>query len=170
VLDDALAALEPDAHGLTVLPTFAGERSPGYAEDIRATIHGLSLATTPLEILRASMEAIAVRLSTIDAALRESGVADANAQIVASGGALESSAAWCGMVADACGVPLMLTDAAEASSRGVVEVARWRSGRRTVETLQGRVFEPNPARTRIYRAARERLEALYGKMTTDYGR
>lgn len=169
-LDGALAALPPDGHGLTILPTFAGERSPGYAEDIRATIHGLSLATTPLEILRASMEAIAVRLSTIDAALRESGVADANAQIVASGGALESSAAWCGMVADACGAPLVLTDAAEASSRGVVEVAHWRSGRRTLEIPRGRIFEPNPTRTRIYRAARERLEDLYGRMTTGDGR
>ena len=163
-LEDALAALSPDAHGLTVLPTFAGERSPGYAEDIRATIHGLSLATTPIEILRASMEAIAVRLSTIDAALRESGVADANAQLVASGGALELSPTWCRMVADACGAPLVLTDATEASSRGVVEVARWRGGRASSPALHGRVFEPNLANTRIYRAARARLEALYGKV------
>lgn len=163
-LDAALAALPADAHGLTVLPTFAGERSPGYAEDIRATIHGLSLKTTPLEILRASMEAIAVRLSTIDAALRESGVADANALLVASGGALEMSETWCRMVADACGAPLVLTDASEASSRGVVAVARWRSGRRSSAVPHGRVFEPNPVNTRIYRAARERLEALYGKI------
>lgn len=164
VLEVALAALAPDAHGLTVLPTFAGERSPGYAEDIRATIHGLSLATTPLEILRASMEAIAVRLSTIDAALRESGVANANALLVASGGALELSPTWCRMVADACGAPLVLTDATEASSRGVVEVSRWRSGRRSSEPLQGRVFEPDPENTRMYRAARQRLEALYGRV------
>lgn len=164
VLDAALAALPPDGHGLTVLPTFAGERSPGYAEDIRATMHGLSLKTTPLEILRASMEAIAVRLSTIDAALRGSGVADADAQIIASGGALEMSETWCRMVADACGAPLVLTDATEASSRGVVEVARWRSGRHSSMSLRGRVFEPNLANTRIYRAVRERLDALYGRI------
>ncbi|MCX6018965.1 MAG: FGGY family carbohydrate kinase [Chloroflexi bacterium] len=164
VLDAALAALPPDGHGLTVLPTFAGERSPGYAEDIRATIHGLSLKTTPLEILRASMEAIAVRLSTIDAALRGAGVADAGAQLVASGGALELSPTWCQMVADACGAPLVLTDATEASSRGVVEVARWRSCSYSAPTLHGRVFEPKLSNTRIYRAARERLDELYGRI------
>ena len=53
---------------------------------------------------------------------------------------------------------------------GVVEVAHWRSGRRTLEIPRGRIFEPNPTRTRIYRAARERLEDLYGRMTTGDGR
>ena len=49
-LEAALAGGEPDAHGLTVLPFFAGERSPGWAGDARATIHGLSLATRPEDI------------------------------------------------------------------------------------------------------------------------
>lgn len=52
----ALAALPPDGHGLTVLPFVAGERSPGWAGDVPASIHGMTLATTPLAILRASLE------------------------------------------------------------------------------------------------------------------
>ena len=46
--------LEPDEHGLTVLPFIAGERSPGWQGQAKATIHGISLATTPVEILRAA--------------------------------------------------------------------------------------------------------------------
>ena len=49
-LEAALAGGEPDAHGLTVLPFFAGERSPGWAGDARASIHGLSFATRPEDI------------------------------------------------------------------------------------------------------------------------
>ena len=34
-----------------MLPFLAGERGPGWAGDVRATITGLGLNTTPLEIL-----------------------------------------------------------------------------------------------------------------------
>ena len=39
-VEQALAALPPDGHSLTVLPFLAGERSPGWAGDVRATISG----------------------------------------------------------------------------------------------------------------------------------
>src|SRR5690349_2258288 len=63
--EQALADLAPDAHGLTMLPFLAGERSPGWAGDVRATITGLGLHTTPLEILRASLESVAYRFALI---------------------------------------------------------------------------------------------------------
>ncbi len=41
-----VADLPPDGHGLTVLPFWASERSPGYRSDARGAIVGLSLSTT----------------------------------------------------------------------------------------------------------------------------
>lgn len=167
-LERALADMQPNAHGLTVLPTFAGERSPGYAEDIRATLHGLSLSSSGVDIVRACMEAIAIRLAQLNAALRESGLARQDARLVASGGALETSPAWCQMVADACGSALVLADTSEATSRGVAMVAAWQSGQAmagdTPAPTAGRVFEPRPAHTQAYRAAGERLAALYAAL------
>ena len=40
-----LAGLEPDGHGLTVLPFWGGERSTGWADDARGAIVGLRLHT-----------------------------------------------------------------------------------------------------------------------------
>ena len=102
--EDALAGMEPDSHGLTVLPFLAGERAPGWAGHARATIHGLSLATTPLEILRAGMEAVAYRLALVFELLRP--MIPRDPQVVASGGALLHSPAWLQIVTDVLGRPV----------------------------------------------------------------
>src|SRR5262249_7902650 len=64
--ESELASMEPDAHGLTVLPFWAGERSTGWADDARGAIAGLRLHTRPIEIVRAALEAIALRFGEID--------------------------------------------------------------------------------------------------------
>ena len=51
----AIAAMEPDAHGLTVLPLLSGERGPGWSDAAGATIGGLTPATEPLDLLRAGL-------------------------------------------------------------------------------------------------------------------
>jgi gluconokinase len=86
VIERELAQLPPDGHGLTVLPFLAGERSPGWAGDVRATISGLGLNTTPIEILQAGLEAVAYRFGLIFESL-----AISNTTIIASGGSLLSS-------------------------------------------------------------------------------
>ncbi len=63
-IEDAIAAVPPDSHGLTWLPFLAGERSVGWSPDARGTITGLTLHTTSVEILRAGLEAIAYRLGS----------------------------------------------------------------------------------------------------------
>src|SRR3954471_23119588 len=83
VVEHALAQLPPDGHRLTVLPFLAGERSPGWAGDVRATITGLGLNTTPIEMLQAGLEAVAYRFALIFESLTTS-----DAKIIASGGSL----------------------------------------------------------------------------------
>jgi gluconokinase len=54
--------MKADGHGLTVLPFLAGERSPLWNADARLTLEGSTLDTTPLETLRACLEASACAL------------------------------------------------------------------------------------------------------------
>jgi gluconokinase len=163
-IEPQLAALPPDGHGLTVLPFWAGERSPGWAGDVRATISGLSLSTTPLEILRASLEAVAYRFAII---LDRLPPAD-NRQLVASGGGLLSSPAWMQIMADVLGLPVIASMETEGTSRGTALLALEALGQiDAVEHLpgeDGEVFQPNPNNHRIYRAAVERQRALYQKL------
>jgi gluconokinase len=64
-IERALIAQADTEHGLAVLPLLAGERSPGWSARARGAITGLSLATTPMDILRASLESVALRLALI---------------------------------------------------------------------------------------------------------
>src|SRR5439155_21802523 len=64
-IESQIAAMAPGSHGLTVLPLFAGERSTKWRADARGAITGLSIHSTPLEILRASLESVALRFRNI---------------------------------------------------------------------------------------------------------
>ena len=57
------------SHGVTVLPYFAGERSPHWRPDLRAVITGMSLASRPSDILQACLESVAMSFKQIYALL-----------------------------------------------------------------------------------------------------
>jgi gluconokinase len=161
-----LAQMEPDEHGLTVLPFLAGERAPGYAADARAAVLGLTLATTPLQILRAGLEAVALRFALLYDIL-SSEVPEART-VVATGGALGRSPAWVQIVADALGQPVVLSGEPEASGRGAAMLAlEWLGAVESVESAPaalGRTYEPDPARHAVYRAAQERHRVYYREL------
>ena len=164
-LEEKIAALEPDAHGLTVLPFWSGERSTGWNADARGGIFGLRQLTKPIEIYRAVLEAIAYRFALIARALDE--VAP-NATIAASGNALRSSPAWLQIIADVLGRPLLLGGAAEASSRGAALLALEAVGKiATIEEDQfavDQVFEPDMSRHARYQQGLARQEELYDQL------
>ncbi len=111
-----LEASEPGKHGLTVLPFFAGERTPYWRADLRGVMAGLSLSTGPFEILHASLESVALRFCEIYIPL--STATGTPAEVIASGGALLHSPAWTQMMADTLGRPIVASTEQEASSRG----------------------------------------------------
>ncbi|HSE16529.1 MAG TPA: gluconokinase [Pyrinomonadaceae bacterium] len=164
-LQKQIAALEPDAHGLTVLPFWSGERSTGWLADARGGIFGLRQQTKPIEIMRAVLESIAYRFALIARALNE--VAP-NAAIAASGNALRSSPAWLQIIADVLGRPLLLGGAAEASSRGAALLALEAVGKiATIEKDQfvvDQVFEPDLSRHARYQQGLARQEELYQRV------
>jgi len=165
-LEETLAAMMPDAHGLTVLPFWAGERSPGWAGDARAVIQGLSLATQPVEILQAGLEAVAYRLGLVFDRLRTE-IPD-DVRVVVSGRALPASPTWLQMVADVLDQPLVISQVKETTARGAALLALEALG--AVTTLaslphfDGKIVSPNAERHEVYRRAMARQQALYGRL------
>jgi gluconokinase len=162
-LEAAVAAAEPDAHGLTVLPFVAGERSPGWALDARAAVTGLTLDTTPVDVVRAALESVACRFGLVAELL--AAFAAPGAEVVGSGAALLRSRAWAQIMADVLGRPVVLSAEEEASSRGAALMALEAAGAiddlSSVPSERGRVFEPDAGRHERYRRALDRQRALY---------
>jgi gluconokinase len=159
-LEAAIAAVEPDGHGLTALPFLAGERSPGWGLEARAAVTGLSLGTGAVDITRAMLEGVALRLAEVYDRLRP--LAATDHVVVASGGALAHSPTWAQIVTDALGVPVALGGDPEASTRGAALLALEALGVAIPEPPPpSRVLQPAPERQARYRAARERQRLAY---------
>ncbi|MBI4636708.1 MAG: gluconokinase [Candidatus Rokubacteria bacterium] len=165
-LEAALELLPPDSHGITVLPFLAGERAPGWRGDRRAAILGLSLGTTAIEIVRAALEAVALRLALVYALLGPHAATDHT--VVASGGALGRSRAWTQIIADALGRPITWSTEKEATSRGAALLALHALGvlddLGAVQAPLSTTFQPDPARHARYREALERQRRLYERV------
>lgn len=162
-LQKALAASKPAAHGLTVLPFVAGERAPGWREDARAVIAGLSLHTQPEDIVRAGLEAIAYRFAIIYGRIAPH--LPAEHAIIAGGGGLLSSPAWLQIMADAIGRPIHTLNEREGTCRGLALLALEQLGviakPSALPPVLGKTYAPEPAATAMHAEARERQEELY---------
>jgi gluconokinase len=161
-----LAAMRPGAHGLTLVPLFAGERSTKWRGDARAAITGMSMHTRPMDILRAALEAVALRFRNLyDIMLDRLGEPR---EVVATGGALLRSRAWTQMMADALGRPVVECLEKEASSRGAALLALERIGAishiRDLPAETGAAIEPNPAHGAAYEELLGRQRRLYTKL------
>lgn len=167
-IERELAALRPDAHGLTILPFWAGERSTNWNAGARGAITGLNMHTRPVEIMRAAMESVAYRFAHI---LRALDTFAPDAEIRASGGALAASPLWAQMIADVLARPVKLSDAREASSRGAALLALESLG--VIDQLTdapvalSRTFEPDMEAHAVYRAGAERQEVVYQSLLRD---
>lgn len=157
-----IAKLEPDAHGLTFLPFFAGERSTGYHETAHGAIIGLKTSTDAIEITQAALEAVAYRFAEIFEQLNK---VCKISEIIASGGALRESPVWTQIIADVLANDLSLPDTREASSRGAVLLALEAIGEiksvSELETPKGNEFNFDKKRHEIYKIARARHEKYY---------
>lgn len=121
-VSEALRSRDPDAHGLTVVPSLFRERTAGWPAE-SATIDGIRPGTTPLDIAVAWLESIAQRLGElVDRLERSFGSA---AELAATGGAVHKVTGWLQTIADVTGRPVRLAADREATSRGAaIFVAR----------------------------------------------
>jgi gluconokinase len=149
---------EPDAHGLTFLPLLGGERSPGWNPRATGAVAGLTFHTDAADLLQAGLEGIAYRLAEI------AGVLPEVREVVATGHALLASPAWIRLFADVLGRPVTASAVPEGSARGAALHALGRLGCEPEPAPLGRVYEPDPGRSEIYTAARERQRDLYRRL------
>jgi len=155
----------PGAGGIICLPLFAGERSPGWNLQARATFFGLSLHHKIEHLARAILEGISFRFRSVYDVLAE--IAGDMRQIRASGG-FTRSPFWLQLVADVLNRELVVPAWGETSSLGA---ALWAiRGAGTLSCLDdieklipiGAVCRPDPGNSEIY----ERLYVLYKDLYT----
>ena len=167
-LDAELRALEPGEHGLTILPFLSGERSTGWNPTARGAVHGLSLGTSPLNILQACMESIALRFALVWGLIEDS--AGRDPMFVASGGALKASNYWLQVMADVLQRPIATSPESEDTVRGTAILALnalgvWSSLTDVPAEIEG-VVEPDVSKAAIYGAALERQKDLYSRLVS----
>lgn len=159
-----LASREPGSHGLGFLPLLAGERGPEWSDLANGAVTGLSMATEPVDILHAAMEAVTLRFALISRRIEHSLPHSGERRVVATGGGLMGSPAWTRMMADALGCPVIASGVNEASSRGVALLAGERLGGSPIEEVGaplGETVEPDEERHQAYLAALEKQTELY---------
>ncbi len=163
VTDGEIARVRPNGHGLTVLPFLRGERSPGWATEAAATVHGLRASTTPADIARAALESVAYRFERIYSLLRT--VNTRFDEVAAGGAAILELPTWMQIMADVLRAPVVESPAPGATARGVALLVLKALG--LVDALdqfpasRGRRFEPRSATAAAYKAGSERHHRLY---------
>lgn len=170
-LEAEIAGRAADSHGLTFLPLLAGERAPGWRGDATGTIHGMRLSTTPIDLLHAALEGVALRLAVIADQLDTAG----GAAVYGGGGALSASAAWAQIMCNALNRPLHLLAEPEITARGVAILVLRALDSLTLEDAVHTHFPPQVARiltpdvdaTERYSAARARQAELYTRLYQD---
>jgi gluconokinase len=165
-----VAALSPDGHGLTILPFISGERSSGWHAEARVVIDGLQTHTSPADILRASMEAVAYQLQAVYQQLIGA-LHETKPRLIGSGGALLSSSTLQHIVADALGSPLYPLLEHEASARGAALLALEAMG--VIQDIGqetpslAEAVQPDAERGRVYQQAADRQMQLYRVLLGD---
>jgi gluconokinase len=153
-----LGERDPRDHGLVFLPFLGGERSTGWNPEARGTIHGLTLATTALDVRQAAFEGVAFRFAAIADLLPEL------SEVVATGGGLLRDRDWVQIMADALARPVTISEVPEASLRGAAVLALAQQGHEADEAPVGDVLHPREDRAEAYRSAREEQQRLYDKL------
>lgn len=116
-----LASGVPDSGGVVFLPALVGLGAPHWCSEARGTISGLSLGTKPGHIARATLEAIALQIADVVAAM-EADLGLQVPQIAVDGGATRN-ALLMQLLADLTDRPVVRPHVAEASALGVARLA-----------------------------------------------
>jgi gluconokinase len=157
-VEDELAKVPPGSRGVVVMPYHAGSRPPLDLAAGSGAITGLSLATTAVEILAATLESVCYRLAAGYEALAST--LPRPPEVVASGGAIVASPWWQQTLADVLGRPVRVVDEPEASARGAALLALGQ----TTDPATVRVVEPRPDAVQAQQAARALHEDLAARL------
>lgn len=106
-LIDRAAGVAPASHGLLVLDHFMGNRTPLKDPKLRGAVVGLSLGTTPEQLYRATVEAVAFGTRQVLQSFTDVGVDTSDVFFT---GGIRHNRLWTQTTADALGRPIGLVD------------------------------------------------------------
>ncbi|OEU22851.1 actin-like ATPase domain-containing protein [Fragilariopsis cylindrus CCMP1102] len=126
---------------LRMVPFLSGERSTGFRDGATGAVFGLTRETTPAIFFKSCLEGVSLRLKAIldllllvidktaiaddttTTTTTTTGTTSLQPVLVASGKAMETNEIWRQMIADCCGLHVVLDeDSAEGTSRGVARL------------------------------------------------
>ncbi|MEV0226521.1 FGGY family carbohydrate kinase [Streptomyces sp. NPDC050704] len=119
---DPVGSAVPDAGGVTFVPALAGLAAPWWRGDLRGSLTGLGLDTTPGHLVRALCEGIAAQVVE----LADAAAADLGAPLTALrvDGGLTRSTLLMQTQADLLQLPVEVAELPDATALGVAAVAR----------------------------------------------
>lgn len=165
---DLLAAADrilPGADGLSANPHLGGTRTPIVDGRAQGAFVGLGFQHTPAHLMRAMVDAVALSLTGSVQAMQDPRTPVQ--EIVLSGGGARF-ATWHRAIADASGLPVVLSSDLDHSPIGAALVGATATGQpvhfNAHERVQGRV-EPDPQRVAAFKEARA-LAAQRGLFST----
>ncbi len=174
ILDEQAAELPPGSEGLVVLEHWQGNRTPWVDAESRGVIRGLTLKHTPAHIFRAIMEGVVYGTQIILQKMEEGGVSID--EIIVCGGATQSNL-WMQIHADVTGKVLIIPKEPQAVSLGSAIAGTVGAGiypdlRTAAESMVeiGRVVNPIPENTVIYREYVRQYEATYENLKKESAR
>ena len=125
---EGLAMGVPDSGGVTIVPAFTGMGAPHWRSDVRGVITGITAATTPAHLARATLEAVAQQTADLMGALAADGVAATRLRV--DGGMVAND--WlCQHLADVLGIPVERPRVIETTALGAAMLAGVGAGRFT---------------------------------------
>jgi xylulokinase len=153
-------AAGPGAHGLAMLPYFAGERTPIGDPDARGVIAGLTLSHTRGDLYRAALEATAFGVRHNVETMAEAGVH--LERIVAVGGGVQGGL-WTRIVSDVTGLTQVIPTQTVGASFGAAYLAASAIGDAAIDTWNppAGTVEPDPATASHYDEAYGWYRSLY---------
>jgi len=167
-IEKTLADMAPIAEDITILPFLAGERAPGWHDEAKASLIGLTLSTRPIDILRAGLESVAYRFALIYRLIAPHLPLESTHEIIASGGGLLSSPAWLQIMADVLGQPVFTLVEKEATSRGIALLALETLGViediMTLAPATDKIYQPNSSHHAQYQNAIAKQVDFYKRL------
>lgn len=119
---DPIGSGVPDTGGVTFVPALAGLAAPWWRGDVRGSLSGLGLDTSPGHVVRALCEGIAAQITELAAAA--AGDLDQPLSVLRVDGGLTRSALLMQTQADLLQIPIEVSALPDATALGVGAVAR----------------------------------------------
>ncbi len=159
---DAFAAAPAIGRGLAFVPALSGLAAPHWDRAARGAFAGLSLDTTPTDMIQAVLEGVALRIAEVAAAMER--VIPLGAPIAIDGG-MSANAYFTQFLADALGRDLRVAAAPEVTGYGAALLAAEAVGEAACDGPRPRPAGRLVAARPLPAGARERFAAAVAAVT-----